>query len=100
MAVSTHFRLNRLQSFNYNFTAIGTSSVDIFPTDKYITSTLVRQGIMPCSPINPTVGITTDALEFYRVANLRNPHLSIQAFVKTLCDLHTVSLPGINYCLY
>ena len=54
---------------------------------------------MPCSPINPTVGITTDALELYRVANLRNPHLSIQAFVKTLCDLHTVSVVYINHYL-
>ncbi|KAG1837203.1 hypothetical protein C8R48DRAFT_751645 [Suillus tomentosus] len=45
---------------------------------------------MPCSPISPTVGITTEALDLYRVAHLRSPHLSIQAFVKTVCDLHGV----------
>ncbi|KAG2108078.1 hypothetical protein DEU56DRAFT_874537 [Suillus clintonianus] len=46
---------------------------------------------MPCSPISPTVGITTEALDLYRVAHLRSPQLSIQAFVKTMCDLHGVS---------
>ncbi|KAG1799829.1 uncharacterized protein HD556DRAFT_1430551 [Suillus plorans] len=45
---------------------------------------------MPCSPISPTVGITTEALDLYHVAHLRSPHLSIQAFVKTVCDLHGV----------
>ncbi|KAG1736957.1 hypothetical protein EDB19DRAFT_1989115 [Suillus lakei] len=51
---------------------------------------LVHQGLMPCSPISPTVGITTEALDLYRVAHLRSPQLSIQAFVKTMCDLHGV----------
>ncbi|KAF8164202.1 hypothetical protein BJ912DRAFT_1026124 [Pholiota molesta] len=45
---------------------------------------------MPCAPFSPTVAITIRALEFYRVAHLRCPHLSIHAFVKTLCDLHMV----------
>jgi hypothetical protein len=36
------------------------------------------------------VGITIDALELYRVAHLRSPHLSIQAFMKTMSDLHGV----------
>lgn len=49
---------------------------------------------MPCSPITPTVAISIEAMELYRVAHLRCPHLSIQAFVKTLCDLHAVSPPG------
>jgi hypothetical protein len=62
----------------------------ISSTDLTIASALIRQGILPCSPISPVVGITTEALEFYRVAHLRSPHLSIQAFVKTMCDLHGV----------
>ncbi|KAG1726723.1 uncharacterized protein EDB91DRAFT_1339607 [Suillus paluster] len=36
------------------------------------------------------VGITTEALELYRVMHLRSPHLSIQMFVKSVCDLHEV----------
>jgi hypothetical protein len=45
------------------------------------------------------VGITTEALEIYRVAHLRCPHLSIQAFVKTICDLHGVR-PSLIYSFY
>ncbi|KAG2034623.1 hypothetical protein BDR03DRAFT_869707 [Suillus americanus] len=65
-------------------------SLRILPTDATIASALVRQGVMPCLPISPTVGITTEALELYHVAHLRSPHLSIQAFVKTVCDLQGV----------
>jgi hypothetical protein len=91
MAVSFHWVFTHSYVLNIILKAISSNIVDILPTDQFITSALIRQGIMPCSPINPTVGITTDALKIYRVANLRNPHLSIQAFVKTLCDLHTIS---------
>ncbi|KIO08058.1 hypothetical protein M404DRAFT_58346, partial [Pisolithus tinctorius Marx 270] len=56
-----------------------------------IASALVRQGFMPCSPIRPSVAITINALELYRVARLRSPHFSIQAFVKTICDLQGVA---------
>ncbi|KAG2058529.1 hypothetical protein BDR06DRAFT_980379 [Suillus hirtellus] len=51
---------------------------------------MVHQGVMPCSLISPTVGITTEALDLYCVVHLRSPHLSIQAFVKTMCNLHGV----------
>ena len=62
----------------------------ILPTDKTIASTIVRHGSIPSSPLTPSVCITIKSLELYRVAHLRSPHLSIQAFVKTLCDLHSV----------
>lgn len=68
----------------------------ILPTDKYVASAFVRQGIIPCSPILPSVGITTNCLELYRVAHLRQPHLSIQAWVKTLCDIHMVRYHVFN----
>ncbi|KAH7917998.1 hypothetical protein BV22DRAFT_1108467 [Leucogyrophana mollusca] len=64
-----------------------TTSLTILPTDAFVASALVRQGLIPCSPISPTVAITIGALELYRVARQRNPHFSIQAFVKTICDL-------------
>ncbi|KAH7904826.1 hypothetical protein BJ138DRAFT_1119044 [Hygrophoropsis aurantiaca] len=65
-------------------------TIKIIPSDVFIASALTRQGLIPCSPISPTVAITIDALEVYRVARLRSPHFSIQAYVKTLCDLHGV----------
>ncbi|KAG1788084.1 uncharacterized protein HD556DRAFT_1434130 [Suillus plorans] len=60
--------------------------------DCTITSALVHQGILPCFPILLIVGITIEALEIYCVAHLRCPHLSIQVFVKTMCDFHGFSI--------
>ncbi|KAG2058969.1 hypothetical protein BDR06DRAFT_980317 [Suillus hirtellus] len=62
--------------------------VDLFYA--FIASALVHQGVIPCSPISPTTGITVQAVEFYRIARQRNPHFSIQAYVKTMCDLQGV----------
>ncbi|KAG2337267.1 hypothetical protein BDR05DRAFT_978578 [Suillus weaverae] len=64
-------------------------------SDSFITSALVHQGVIPCSPISPSVAVTVDALEFYRIAHLWNPHFSMQAYAKTLCDLH-----GVEYRHY
>ncbi|KAG1906182.1 uncharacterized protein F5891DRAFT_1125610 [Suillus fuscotomentosus] len=65
-------------------------TVKILSSDRTVASALVRQGVMPCLPISPTVGITTEALDLYRVMHLRSPHLSIQAFVKSMSDLRGV----------
>ncbi|KAG1902578.1 uncharacterized protein F5891DRAFT_1127555 [Suillus fuscotomentosus] len=51
--------------------------------------------MIPCSPISPSVVITIDALELYHIAHFRSPHFSMQAFSKTLCDLH-----GVEYHHY
>ncbi|KAJ7690454.1 hypothetical protein B0H14DRAFT_3100953 [Mycena olivaceomarginata] len=45
---------------------------------------------MPCAPWNPAVAIKIRVLETYRVMHVRCPHLAIQAFVKSLCDIHGV----------
>ncbi|KAI6145586.1 hypothetical protein BKA82DRAFT_4330608 [Pisolithus tinctorius] len=63
----------------------------LYADDSYIASALVRQGFMPCSPIRPSVAIMINALELYCVARLRSLHFSIQAFVKTICDLQGVA---------
>ena len=39
-----------------------------------------------------------DALELFRVARNRNPHFSIQAFVRTLCDLQGVRIKPNKHC--
>ncbi|KAG0694016.1 hypothetical protein DFH29DRAFT_1037153 [Suillus ampliporus] len=56
------------------------------------TATIVDlfSGVIPCSLISPSVAVTVDALEFYRIAHLCDLHFSMQAFAKTLCDLHAV----------
>ncbi|KAI5986451.1 hypothetical protein EDC04DRAFT_2873538 [Pisolithus marmoratus] len=48
------------------------------------------QGVAPCSPIHPTAAVTFRALELLCIVWLHSPHFSIQAFVKTLCDLQGV----------
>ena len=67
--------------------------VPIFHSDAKTTIALalVCQGLIPCLPLVPSVAITIDVLELYWVTNLHSPHLSIQAFAKTLCNLHGVS---------
>ncbi|KAJ7060521.1 hypothetical protein C8F01DRAFT_1210476 [Mycena amicta] len=40
--------------------------------------------------MSPSVVISVEALEHYRVAHARCPRFVIQAFVKTLCDIHKV----------
>ncbi|KZP16157.1 hypothetical protein FIBSPDRAFT_749122 [Athelia psychrophila] len=60
----------------------------LYPAKDTLLTALVRRGFIPCAPTNPSVCITIDALELFRVTNLRSPHLSIHAFIKALCDLH------------
>ncbi|KAJ7058287.1 hypothetical protein C8F01DRAFT_1220566 [Mycena amicta] len=49
---------------------------------------LIARGLIPCAPLRPSVVITTQALEFYRVAHARCPQYAVEAFVKTLCNVH------------
>ncbi|KAF8168860.1 hypothetical protein K438DRAFT_1615960 [Mycena galopus ATCC 62051] len=56
-------------------------------TDVYISSCLVGQGLMPCSPWKPKLPITMRVLEMYRLTHLRCPALGIQAWMKALSDL-------------
>jgi hypothetical protein len=46
---------------------------------------------MPSTPLHPTVVVTVRALELFRVMQLRCPRLGVQAFVRGLCDLHSVA---------
>ncbi|KAJ6528680.1 hypothetical protein DFH09DRAFT_1327690 [Mycena vulgaris] len=62
--------------------------VPLLTTDAFVTSSLVGRGLFPCSPFAPKVAIATRVLEMFRVARLRCPTLSVQSWVKTLCDLH------------
>jgi hypothetical protein len=74
----------------HHFTASRTITLSVIPTDPLLCSAFVLQGVIPSSPVRPTVGFSIQAIELFRVAHLRCPHLSQQAFIKTLSDLHTV----------
>ncbi|KAJ7869833.1 hypothetical protein B0H13DRAFT_1635067, partial [Mycena leptocephala] len=57
-------------------------------TDEFVVSSLVGQGLFPCSPFAPKLAVATRILEMFRVNCLRCPSLSIQSWMKSLCDLH------------
>ncbi|KAG2030173.1 hypothetical protein BDR03DRAFT_987260 [Suillus americanus] len=84
---------DRLQSEDSYLESAENVTLNILSADRTIASALVCQGIVPCSPISPTVGIMMEVLELYRVVHLRSPHLSIQSFVKSVCNLH-----GVEFC--
>lgn len=62
--------------------------VPMLTTDKYTASCLVGQGLIPCSPWKPSLAIHVRVLEMYRLARLRSPTIGVQAWIKTLSDLH------------
>ena len=51
---------------------------------------LVRQGLLGCSPVVPTVAISLKTLELVHRLRRRHPQLGIQAIVWALCDIHAV----------
>jgi len=82
--------LHILQYLLIHYIGAENVSLTIASTDRFMASALIHYGIIPCSPISPSVAISIDALELYCVARLCNPHFSIQAYVKSICDLHGV----------
>ena len=58
--------------------------------DSSIPAAFLGEGLVPCAPHLPTVAITIRVLELYRNSSLRCPHLAINSFVKSLCDLHGI----------
>lgn len=52
---------------------------------------LVLHGLIPNTPVNPSIGFTIRTLELYRRLRMRQASFSIQAFVKVVCDLYAVS---------
>ena len=67
-------------------------------TDKFIGCTLIRHSIVLSAPGTPSVAITIQTLELYRLTHFRCPQLSISAFVKALSDNHSVSRSFHVYC--
>ncbi|KAF6742162.1 hypothetical protein DFP72DRAFT_994580 [Ephemerocybe angulata] len=49
--------------------------------------------LVPNAPYSPVYAITIRALELYRATHLRCPHLAVEPFVKSLCDIY-----GVCYC--
>lgn len=54
---------------------------------------LIRVGLLGCSPTAPTLSFSLRTLEFYHRLRRRHPRLGIMPFVRSLCDLHEVREP-------
>ena len=52
---------------------------------------LIQAGLLGCSPLQPTVAITLEALELFHQIRRRQSSFSTQAMAKVLCALHNVS---------
>jgi hypothetical protein len=53
---------------------------------------LIRAGLLGCSPRMPTTAVTLEALEMYHQIRRRQSSFSVQAMAKVLCALHGVSI--------
>ncbi|KAG7091522.1 hypothetical protein E1B28_010551 [Marasmius oreades] len=56
--------------------------------DASIGAAFIRQGFVPCSPLNPSVAISTRTFEFLVPVSLHCPKLSAHTFVKGLAAIH------------
>lgn len=50
--------------------------------------------MIPCAPTWPGLVITFRTMEIFHAATLRCPQMSVQGFVRTLCDLHYYPIAG------
>ncbi|KAK1236160.1 hypothetical protein PQX77_000591 [Marasmius sp. AFHP31] len=66
-----------------------------FSVDEYKSASLVRQGYFPCSPLIHKSVISLRTLELYHHLFVRCPRLSIQPFIRSLCDFQGVRF--MNY---
>ncbi|KAG6879498.1 hypothetical protein C0992_002109 [Termitomyces sp. T32_za158] len=55
-----------------------------------IAASLIERGLLPSAPYRPNIAFAIRVIELFRTIHLRCPHLAIQPFVKSLCDLHRV----------
>ncbi|KIK64789.1 hypothetical protein GYMLUDRAFT_160611, partial [Collybiopsis luxurians FD-317 M1] len=56
--------------------------------DVYQATSIIRASIVPASPLKHTFGFTIRTLSLYHKLFCHCPRLSVQPFVKALCDLH------------
>jgi hypothetical protein len=54
---------------------------------------LVKNGYLGNTPKTPSLAISLRTLELFRRMRLRKSSFSVEAFVKVVCDLYSVSLP-------
>ncbi|KAI0059962.1 hypothetical protein BV25DRAFT_1918089 [Artomyces pyxidatus] len=61
------------------------------PGSPYVNVTLLRQGCLGSTPLDVSSAISLRTLELYRRLRLRQPRVSIQAWIKVICDIHNLT---------
>jgi CxC1 like cysteine cluster associated with KDZ transposases len=51
---------------------------------------LIHEGLLGCSPTQPTVAFSLDTLEIHHQIRRRQASFSVQGMVKVLCAIHNV----------
>jgi len=59
--------------------------------DELANVSLIRNGLLGCTPTSPELTITFQCLELYHQLRRRQSSFGIQAYTKVLCVLHGVS---------
>ncbi|KAG6809552.1 hypothetical protein H0H92_015829 [Tricholoma furcatifolium] len=62
----------------------------IYEDDPNVPAALVAHGLLPTAPLKPKFALSIRVMELYRVTHLRCPHLTVEPFVKSLCDVHRI----------
>jgi len=62
-----------------------------------INSTLLHHGCLGSSPLRISLAISLCTLELFRHLHLRQPRVSIQAWIRVLCDMHNVSTYALDW---
>ncbi|KAF6751976.1 hypothetical protein DFP72DRAFT_1033987 [Ephemerocybe angulata] len=52
---------------------------------------LLREGLVGNVPIKPSFAVSLRTLEIYRTVHLRSPHLALEPYIKSLCDIYGAS---------
>ncbi len=62
-----------------------------------IPAVLMRQGVIPCAPYSPELLISVRTMEVFHNTHLQCPRLSLQAFLRILCDLNSIAYEPYMY---
>ena len=63
----------------------------------YLNITLLYYSFLSCNPINPSISFTIPTLKMFRRLCLQSSHISIQAWVWVLCDIHNICQFYLNW---
>ncbi|KAJ8454198.1 hypothetical protein ONZ51_g13169 [Trametes cubensis] len=82
-----HLKLNVPQQLRARLARTATIQRDAAQTTVIA---MAQQGYLAASPISPSLAITFNTLEHFRLLRLRKPSFSIEAFAKVLCDSYAL----------